>query len=203
MYANPQGEITTALNIACHKSLFNKNYPPHIIICILGSMGPIYGEIKRIGDTQLGVPTQCILLKRLARKNGIDQICSNIFLKVNAKLGGQNVILTSDQIDFVSSELTMILGADVFHYGRGDNRPSIAAVCASLDSKATRYAGIFSVNKDPRNEIIEDLKGIVIDLLCVFYQRNQVLPRKILFYRDGVGETQFQHVKTYEVKASG
>ncbi|CAB4411771.1 unnamed protein product [Rhizophagus irregularis] len=201
MYANPQGEITTALNIACHKSLFNKNYPPHIIICILGSMGPIYGEIKRIGDTQLGVPTQCILLKRLARKNGIDQICSNIFLKVNAKLGGQNVILTNDQIDFVSSELTMILGADIFHSGRGDNRPSIAAVCASLDSKATRYAGRFSVNKDPRNEIIEDFKGIVINLLCVFYQRNQVLLRKILFYRDGVGETQFQHVKTYEVKA--
>ncbi|CAB4430630.1 unnamed protein product [Rhizophagus irregularis] len=49
MYTNPQGEITTALNIACHKSLFNKNYPPHIIICILGSMGPIYGEIKGLG----------------------------------------------------------------------------------------------------------------------------------------------------------
>ncbi|CAB4430229.1 unnamed protein product [Rhizophagus irregularis] len=109
MYTNPQGEITTALNIACHKSLFNKNYPPHIIICILGSTGPIYGEIKRIGDTQLGVPTQCILLKRLARKNGIDQICSNIFLKVNAKLGGQNVILTNDQIDLNQVLLRKIL----------------------------------------------------------------------------------------------
>ncbi|CAB4478419.1 unnamed protein product [Rhizophagus irregularis] len=68
----------------------------------------------------------------------------------------------------------MILGADIFHSGRGDNRPSIVAVY---------------------------LKGVVIDLLRVFYQRNQVLPRKFLFYRDGVGETQFQHVKTYEVKA--
>ncbi|CAB4474418.1 unnamed protein product [Rhizophagus irregularis] len=56
----------------------------------------------------------------------------------------------------------------------GDNRPSIVAVY---------------------------LKGVVIDLLRVFYQRNQVLLRKFLFYRDGVGETQFQHVKTYEVKA--
>ncbi|GES75473.1 piwi domain-containing protein [Rhizophagus clarus] len=201
MYANPQGEITTALNIACQKSLFNKDYPPHIIICILGATGSLYGEIKRVGDTQLGIPTQCILLKRLTKANGIDQICTNIFLKVNAKLGGQNVILTNDQIGFVSSEPAMIFGADVFHSGKGDNKPSIAAVCASLDSKATRYAGRFSVNKDPRNEIIEDLKGIVIDLLRVFYQRNQVLPRKILFYRDGVGENQFQHVKAYEVKA--
>ncbi|CAG8780959.1 16929_t:CDS:2, partial [Rhizophagus irregularis] len=65
---------------------------------------------------------------------------------------------------------TMIFSADVFHSGRGDNRPSIAAVCASLDSKATKY-GRF------------------------------ILLRKILFYRDGVGETQFLHVKTYEVKA--
>ncbi|RIA92820.1 Piwi domain-containing protein [Glomus cerebriforme] len=201
MYSNPQGEITTALNIACQKSLFNRDYPPHIIICILGTTGPLYGEIKRIGDTQLGIPTQCILLKRLTKANGIDQICTNIFLKVNAKLGGQNVILSNDQIGFVSSEPTMIFGADVFHSGKGDNKPSIAAVCASMDSKATRYCGRFSVNKDPRNEIIEDLRGIVNDLLRVFYQKNQVLPRKILFYRDGVGENQFQHVLNYEVKA--
>ncbi|CAB5359933.1 unnamed protein product [Rhizophagus irregularis] len=147
MYTNPQSKITIALNIACHKSLFNKNYPPHIIICILGSTGPIYGEIKRIGDMQLDVPTQCILLKRLARKNGIDQICSNIFLKVNVKLGGQNVILTNDQIDFVSSEPIVIFGADVFHSGRGDNRPSIAAVCVSLDSKATRYRRFILLRK--------------------------------------------------------
>ncbi|GBC44102.2 Piwi domain-containing protein [Rhizophagus irregularis DAOM 181602=DAOM 197198] len=113
-----------ALNIACHKSLFNKNYHPHIIICILGSTGPIYGEIKRIGDTQLGVPTQ-----------------------LNAKLGGQNVILTNDQIDFVSSEPTVIFGADIFHSGRGDNRPSIAAVCVSLDSKATRYGRFILLRK--------------------------------------------------------
>ncbi|GBC25710.2 Piwi domain-containing protein [Rhizophagus irregularis DAOM 181602=DAOM 197198] len=156
MYTNPQGKITMALNIACHKSLFNKNYLLHIIICILGSTGPIYGEIKRIGDTQLGVPTQCILLKRLARKIGIDQICSNIFLKVNAKLGGQNVILTNDQIDFVSLEPTVIFGADVFHSGRGDNRPSIAAVCVSLDSKATRYGRFSKLSFTEKNFVYRD-----------------------------------------------
>ncbi|UZO01580.1 uncharacterized protein OCT59_020092 [Rhizophagus irregularis] len=69
MYTNPQGKITMALNIACHKSLFNKNYLLHIIICILGSTGPIYGEIKRIGDTQLGVPTQCQVLQLYQRNS--------------------------------------------------------------------------------------------------------------------------------------
>src|SRR5581483_11796852 len=117
VYANPLGDISTALNIACQKSLLDKGQPPHLIMCILGVTGPLYGEIKRVGDTQLGVPTQCILLKRLTKTNGLDQICTNIFLKVNAKLGGQNVILTNDQIDFVSSEPTMIFGADVFHSG--------------------------------------------------------------------------------------
>src|SRR5437764_534968 len=82
IYANPQGDITTALNIACQKSVYNKGCPPHIIMCILGVTGPLYGEIKRVGDTQLGVPTQCILLKRLTKSNGMDQICTNIFLKV-------------------------------------------------------------------------------------------------------------------------
>ncbi|CAG8509207.1 16902_t:CDS:10 [Funneliformis caledonium] len=201
MYSNPHGDIATALSVACHKSLINKDYPPHIIMCILGESGPLYGEIKRIGDTQLGIPTQCVLLKLLAKTGGMNQICANITLKVNAKLGGRNVMLSNDQISFVSSEPTMIFGADVFHSGREDHRPSIAAVCATMDSKATKYSGRFSVNKDPRNEIIEDLRGIVIDLLRVFYMKNQDLPRKILFYRDGVGENQFQDVLNYEVKA--
>ncbi|RHZ71116.1 hypothetical protein Glove_262g41 [Diversispora epigaea] len=200
-YANPSGDIQKSLYQACCLARrFNKALPPQIVFCILEQSGPLYGEIKRIGDTIMGVPTQIILAKLLT-KRGVDQICSNIALKVNVKLGGQNCFLANGQLDFVSEAPTMIFGADVFHAGRGENQPSVAAVCASMDIKATEYCGRYSKNKEPRNETIENLQEMTNNLLHAFYIRNNTLPDRILFYRDGVSEGQFEHVLRIEVKA--
>ena len=64
--------------------------------------GPLYGEIKRIGDTILGVPTQVLLSKLIIKRGGLDQVCANISLKVNVKLGGKNSLLSRGQLNFVS-----------------------------------------------------------------------------------------------------
>lgn len=46
----------------------------------------------------------------------------------------------------------------------------------------------------PRIEIIEDFKEIIKGSLRFFKQTNGFLPEKILYYRDGVSEGQFQQV---------
>ncbi|CAG8444936.1 15596_t:CDS:10 [Dentiscutata erythropus] len=166
-----------------------------------GLTGPLYGEIKRVGDTILGVPTQVLLSKLITKQRGLDQVCANISLKVNVKLGGKNSLLSRGQLNFVSQVPTMIFGADVFHPGRGERKPSVAAVCASMDIDAIVYSGRYSVNKVPRNETIESLEDMVNDLFRAFWERNKSLPNRILFYRDGVSEGQFQHVLNIEVKA--
>ncbi len=43
-----------------------------------------------------------------------------------------------------------------------------------MDPDATIYNGRFSVNRIPHNEIIENLKGMVIELLKAFQNRNTV-----------------------------
>ncbi|CAG8626747.1 20094_t:CDS:2, partial [Gigaspora rosea] len=116
-------------------------------------------------------------------------------------LGGKNSLLSRGQLNFVSQVPTMIFGADVFHPGRGERKPSVAAVCASMDIDAVVYSGRYSVNKVPRNETIESLEDMVNDLFRTFWERNKSLPNRILFYRDGVSEGQFQHVLNIEVKA--
>ncbi|CAG8741664.1 925_t:CDS:2, partial [Acaulospora morrowiae] len=199
-YFNPVGDIRKSLYQACCTSRFNKDLPPQLIFCVLEHTGSLYGEIKRIGDTELGVPTQVVLTKLLSRR-GIDQICANIALKVNVKLGGQNCFLSEGQLSFVSEVPTMIFGADVFHPGRGENKPSIAAVCGSVNRNATMYCGRYSKNEEPRNETIENLREMVDDLMRAFWERNATLPHRILFYRDGVSEGQFEHVLRVEVKA--
>src|SRR5207237_465268 len=50
-------------------------------------------------------------------------------------------------------------------------------------------------------EMISDLKDIVQELLKVFYKETRKKPGRILFYRDGVSEGQFEEVLNYEVDA--
>ena len=58
----------------------------------------------------------------------------------------------------------MVFGADVFHPGREDKgRPSVAAVCASVDKQVTRYVGRHSMNRKIKNEIIENLESMTVD----------------------------------------
>jgi eukaryotic translation initiation factor 2C len=129
------------------------------------------------------------------------QYCANVCLKVNMKLGGVNLFMDAPQIPFISSKPTIVFGADVTHPAPGDmNRPSVAALTASMDSFASRYASAVRVQAN-RTEIIADLANMVKEMLKTFYQSCGLKPAQILFYRDGVSEGQFEQVLKNEVAA--
>ena len=48
-------------------------------------------EVKRVGDTVLGMATQCVQAKNVNKTS--PQTLSNLCLKINVKLGGVNSIL--------------------------------------------------------------------------------------------------------------
>lgn len=48
-------------------------------------------EVKRVGDTMLGVATQCVQHRNVNKISA--QTISNLCLKINVKLGGVNSIL--------------------------------------------------------------------------------------------------------------
>ena len=70
----------------------------------------------------------------------------------------------------------------------------------SFDAKATRYATTIRFQTS-RMEIISSLKDMVQELLKIFYKETRKKPGRILFYRDGVSEGQFEDVLKYEVDA--
>ena len=93
------------------------------------------------------------------------------------------------------------MGADVTHPAPGETRkPSIAAVTASMDRYASKYRADCSVQKH-RQEIIADLETMTKGLLIEFYHATRAKPRRIIFYRDGVSEGQFDDVVLKEVAA--
>lgn len=63
----------------------------------------------------------------------------------------------------------MIVGADVNHPGVGDSEsPSFAAVVASMDRFASRYAVITRVQQH-RKETISELESIFVEFLKRFF----------------------------------
>ncbi|KAI9272608.1 Piwi domain-containing protein [Sporodiniella umbellata] len=200
MSGDPQGNIDRTLKEAWLKAGNAAKANPQLIFCILPNTGvPLYAEIKRISDTVIGVATQCVQSKHIA--DAKKQYCANVCLKVNMKLGGMNLFLPPTQIPFIAQRPTIIFGADVTHPAPGDmNRPSVAALCASMDARASRYASAIRVQAN-RTEIIADLANMVKELLKAFYQSCGQKPERMIFYRDGVSEGQFKQVMDSEVAA--
>lgn len=172
-----------------------------IIVLSRLDMSHNYDEIKFIADYKLGFVTQCMDEKVLSRFN--DQIATNLCLKINTKLGGVNHILNKKPKVFARP--VMILGADAVHSPRGSGCPSIASVVGSMDAFPSRYRVACRVQDNPdgsklSQEVILEIKDMVKSLLNAFYHHTKGKhPEKIIFFRDGVSEGQFEAVRDKEV----
>ncbi|KAJ3039879.1 eukaryotic translation initiation factor 2C, 2 [Rhizophlyctis rosea] len=175
-----------------------------------------YAEVKRVSDTILGVPTQCVQEAKVKEmKKSMVQYCANVCLKMNVKLGGTNSYLGKirdrPQLPFITEKPTMIIGADVTHPGpqqtRDHLKPSIAAMVGSLSSDCTLYASTTRLQRSPpgapRQDLIHDITAMTKELLIAFQQGPEScgnLPHRILVYRDGVPDGQFSAVRDWEVR---
>lgn len=65
-----------------------------------------------------------------------------------------------------------------------------------MDAHPNRYCATVRVQQH-RQEIIQDLAAMVRELLIQFYKSTRFKPTRIIFYRDGVSEGQFQQVGSY------
>ncbi|GBB98146.1 hypothetical protein RclHR1_03150009 [Rhizophagus clarus] len=198
LHANPQGNVEESLKQAWIRAGNAAKLRPQLVLCILPNTGiQLYGSIKCAGDTVIGVVTQCIQGRHMQAGK---QYCANVCLKINVKLGGTNSFLAPKQNPFLYEKPSILMGADVTHPPHGSSRPSIAALCASMDSRASRYAASIR-QQASRTEIISDLANMVKDMLKTFYHTSGKKPERILFYRDGVSEGQFEQVLNGEIKA--
>ncbi|CAJ1977147.1 unnamed protein product [Sphenostylis stenocarpa] len=215
--AKPE-QVEKALKHVYHVSASkNKGKELELLLAILpDNNGSLYGDLKRICETDLGLISQCCLTKHVFKIT--KQYLANVSLKINVKMGGRNTVLldaVSCRIPLVSDIPTIIFGADVTHPENGeDSSPSIAAVVASQDwPEVTKYAGLVCAQAH-RQELIQDLYktwhdpvrgtvsgGMIRDLLVSFRKATGQKPLRIIFYRDGVSEGQFYQVLLYELDA--
>ncbi|KAF1783873.1 Protein argonaute, N-terminal [Phytophthora cactorum] len=174
----------------CFKELEARNRgPPQLIMVIKQdkSVGS-YSDIKRMSDTVLGIPSQCIVSQNV--RSAKPQYCANVCLKINMKLSGKNSILR-EPLPLVSTAPTIIIGADVEHPRSGmGSRPSIASVVASLDRYSAKYVARVAAQKASSD----------IQLLPHCCSTNRK-PEHVIYYRDGVSEGQYYDILQTEMRA--
>ena len=205
-----------------------KGYPglQMIVVFINGKPFPLqnkemYGHIKTICDSELGVNSQCIKDKNLFKLN--KSTIANICMKINAKLGGINHVV--EMCRNPNAELfkrpVMFIGAAVKHPGPGNDEftPSIAGMVGSIDSKLAKYVSCVRFQNHSRSiadkiqsgqplkrkerlEMIDKFEEMAYELLQGFRQFCMGhLPERIIYYRSGVSEGQFTQVLDWELKA--
>ncbi|CAF3974965.1 unnamed protein product [Adineta steineri] len=167
----------------------------------------VYELVKRYGNRTIGLMTQCVNFQALKRNiSNLRMYVENISQKINGKLGGINGIINLKSALSHSSkdDLFMFFGADVTHSTCSTDRPSIAAVVGSCDTTNNLYAARLC-EQYPKTgrcsvEIIKELETMIGQLIQLFAEHHGgYLPNKIIFYRDGVDEGQYQKVLDNEV----
>ncbi|XP_071921954.1 protein argonaute 2-like [Coffea arabica] len=169
-----------------------------IIVCVMAGKDPGYKYLKWVSETRIGVVTQCCLCSQANR--GQDQYLANLCLKINAKLGGSNVELNDRLPNFADQDYVMFIGADVNHpAARNSTCPSIAAVVGTINwPAANRYAARVQP-QEHRKEKIVNFGSICRDLVSTYAKLNKIRPKRIVVFRDGVSEGQFDMVLNEEL----
>ena len=175
-----------------------------------------YGDVKAAGDS-LCLVTQCIFSRNVKRYHDkpARSLLTQLALKINTKLGGTNHTLyprsgiapdpasgfgINTSISWLLQEPCMLLGLDVSHAERHVDFDSIAAVVASMDPQCSQYVAQLGAQRS-RQEIIEGLESMIVNLLKAFKARNGVYPKRIVAFRDGVSDGQMKEVREKEVAA--
>ncbi|XP_057768090.1 protein argonaute 4A-like isoform X2 [Salvia miltiorrhiza] len=185
---------------------------PQFLLCILPDRknSDLYGPWKKRTLSELGVVTQCLAPGPCINK----QYLTNVLLKINAKLGGLNSVLTTEYarplpLPLVYSKPTLIIGMDVSHGSPARDVPYVAAVVSSRQWPLISKYRAAVCTQPPRSEIIGSLfkpvsetvdAGIFRELLDDFYKTCGRKPAQIIIFRDGVSESQFNQILNAELE---
>ncbi|KAG7593551.1 Piwi domain [Arabidopsis thaliana x Arabidopsis arenosa] len=190
-------DLEELLRSVIDEALLNYRARPTLVLCAMSGKVDGYKTLKWLAETLV---TQCFLTGSANR--GGDQYLANLALKINAKVGGTNVELVDNYFSFFNKEdEVMFIGADVNHPAAHDKMsPSIVAVVGTLNwPEANRYAARVKAQTH-RKEEIQGFGETCLELVNAHSNATKKRPNKIVIFRDGVSDGQFDMVLNVELQ---
>ncbi|KAH6615648.1 Piwi domain-containing protein [Chaetomium sp. MPI-SDFR-AT-0129] len=174
---------------------------PQIIFYILPSKAAgTYEHLKQHNECNVACLTQMLQGQHVRKCQ--PQYCSNVAMKVNAKLGGRTsrIAVKGNGPAFFGSTPTMMIGLDLSHGATGTGAVSTAAMCVSMDAEATYYNAAVQTN-GWGVEILQpaNMHSMLGPLADKWRKTSNKIPQHVFYLRDGVSEGQYAHVMEFEV----
>lgn len=91
----------------------------------------------------------------------------------------------------------LILGADVFH-ARGNR--SVASITSQFGENFSHSYSTVKIQRKEYEEIVTSMSYMVLEHVENFAKVMGKNPKKVIFYRDGVGESMIEKILEFEVK---
>jgi aubergine len=153
-----------------------------------------YKKVKKYADIDAQILTQFSRVDpKKFNKNGF---FSKLSYQICSKLGYPLWIVQKPAGLKESDPDTMVVGADVYH-NKGNE--SVAAVVATMNGDYSKYCSLSSVQPKRGQEITENMFEMVLECVEQYRAINKKLPKRILFFRDGVGDSMFELVRRFEI----
>ncbi|CAL2030811.1 unnamed protein product [Caenorhabditis brenneri] len=177
-----------------------------LVICIVPGKSTVYGDLKRKGDL-LGLTTQCVRSHNVSKNS--PHTLSNLCMKINSKLGGTNVVISSpppsvtcEPVLFVGCYLsrTSVSTPSDTASSVSQNETSIACIVGSVDGHPTRFAPVFRIQPRQTNTIVE-MRDMMKEAILNFSRSTGYKPHKIVIYRAGIGEGTVDEILQTELRA--
>ena len=140
------------------------------------------------------VPSQVICAKTLDNPRRLSSVVSKIALQIQCKLGGE---LWGCQTPNAG---LMVIGIDVFH-DASRLQGSVAAICASTNASFSLWHSQSLSPQERGQELIDTLKVAFIESLRAYRASNNVWPRSVLVFRDGIGNAQINASAQLEISS--
>ncbi|EFN87544.1 piwi-like protein Ago3 [Harpegnathos saltator] len=153
-----------------------------------------YSSLKRLCCVEKPIASQVIITKTIANAAKLKSVTEKIMLQINCKLGGALWTVA------LPLKRSMVCGIDVYHSGVGSgSKQSVAGFVASLDVQLTKWHSKVCMQAS-KQELTDMLQMCLVSAVNAYRRHNQVLPERIIIYRDGVGDGDLDYVVRYEVR---
>ncbi|XP_065086066.1 protein aubergine-like [Ochlerotatus camptorhynchus] len=177
------------------------NRDPQLIMCVVSNnKADRYTAIKKKCCVDRAVPTQVMVQRTITPKGGnvrtLMSVATKVVIQMNCKLGG-----VPWKVKIPLNGL-MTVGFDVCHDAK-DKSKSYGAMVATMDHDNKGTPKFFStVTQHSHGEEISNYLPLnTIKAVNEYRREYKELPKRIIFYRDGVGEGQLHYVFEHEVKS--
>ncbi|XP_058053389.1 protein aubergine-like [Anopheles bellator] len=202
--APPQFTIIPRDHINMYQQALSQvvNQDPQLIMCVVSTdSADRYTVIKKRCCVDHAIPTQVIKSRTITPKNGnpgsLMSVGTKVAIQMTCKIGGIPWL--------VKNPLTsvMIVGFDVCNDTK-DKSKSYGALVATMYAGTQKEPAYFSsVEHHSRGEELSNFISTNITKALRSYQSQfgpDAFPRRVIIYRDGVGDGQLTHVVEHEVQ---